>query len=95
MALSARARELLGLTLVVLLVMAVATAAQLATLARLSLGSAADEGRLLSRQLLHQAGYVLQAAGVEGPAALQGDSSLRGGGGGGGGGGRIPPPAPG
>jgi len=77
MALSARARELLGLTLVVLLVMAVATAAQLATLARLSLGSAADEGRLLSRQLLHQAGYVLQAAGVEGPAALQDDPSLR------------------
>ena len=77
MALSARARELLGLTLVVLLVVAVATAAHLATLARLSLGSAADEGRLLSRQLLHQASYVLQAAGAEGPAAFQDDPSLR------------------
>jgi signal transduction histidine kinase len=77
MALSARARELLGLTLVVLLVVAVATAAHLATLARLTLGSAADEGRLLSRQLLHQAAYVLQAAGPTGPAALQDDPSLR------------------
>jgi hypothetical protein len=77
MALSARARELLGLTLVVLLVVAVATAAHLATLARLTLGSAADEGRLFSRQLLHQASYVLQAAGTEGPAAFQDDPSLR------------------
>src|SRR5215470_9528394 len=77
MALSSRARELLGLTLVVLLVVAVATAAHLATLARLSLGSAADEGRLLSRQLLHQASYVLQAAGAKGPAAFQDDASLR------------------
>ena len=77
MALSARARELLGLTLVVLLVVAVATAAHLATLARLSLGSAADEGRLLSRQLLHQAAYVLQAAGPAGPSAFRDDPSLR------------------
>jgi signal transduction histidine kinase len=77
MALSARARELLGLTLVVLLVVAVATAAHLATLARLTLGSAADEGRLFSRQLLHQAGYVLQAAGPAGPAAFEDDPSLR------------------
>ncbi len=77
MALSARARELLGLTLVVLLVVAVATAAHLATLARLTLGSAADEGRLLSRQLLHQAAYVLQAAGAAGPVAFREDPSLR------------------
>jgi signal transduction histidine kinase len=77
MALSARARELLGLTLVVLLVVAVATAAHLATLARLTLGSAADEGRLLSRQLLHQAAHVLQAAGTTGPATFREDPSLR------------------
>jgi signal transduction histidine kinase len=77
MALSARARELLGLTLVVLLVVAVATAAHLATLARLTLGSAADEGRLLSRQLLHQAAHVLQAAGAAGPGAFRDDPSLR------------------
>jgi len=77
MALSARARELLGLTLVVLLVVAVATAAHLATLARLTLGSAADEGHLLSRQLLHQAAHVLQTAGAAGPAALREDPSLR------------------
>ena len=77
MALSARARELLGLTLVVLLVVAVATAAHLATLARLTLGNAADEGRLLSRQLLHQAAHVLQAAGATGPAAFREDPSLR------------------
>ncbi|HSD26085.1 MAG TPA: ATP-binding protein, partial [Vicinamibacteria bacterium] len=64
-------------TLVVLLVVAVATAAHLATLARLTLGSAADEGRLLSRQLLHQAAYVLQAAGPAGPAAFREDPSLR------------------
>ena len=77
MALSARGRELLGLTLVVLLVVAVATAAHLATLARLTLGSAADEGHLLSRQLLHQAAYVLQTAGTAGPAAFREDPSLR------------------
>src|SRR5262245_11247917 len=77
MALSPRTRELLGLTLVVLLVVAVATVAHLATLARLTLGSAADEGRLLSRQLLHQAAYVLQAGGSGGLAAFQDDSSLR------------------
>jgi signal transduction histidine kinase len=77
MALSARGRELLGLTLVVLLVVAVATAAHLATLARLTLGNAADEGRLLSRQLLHQSAYVLQTAGIAGSAALREDPSLR------------------
>jgi signal transduction histidine kinase len=77
MAVNARARELLGVTLVVLLVVAVATAAHLATIARLSLGSAADEGHLLSRQLLHQASHVLQAAGTEGPEAFRNDQSLR------------------
>ena len=77
MALSARSRELLGLTLVVLLVVAVATAAHLATLARLTLGNAADEGHLLSRQLLHQAAHVLQASGSEGPGAFGRDPSLR------------------
>ena len=77
MAVSSRVRELLGLTLVVLLVVAVATVAHLATLARLTLGNAADEGRLLSRQLLHQAAYVLQTAGAAGPAALRQDPSLR------------------
>lgn len=77
MALSVRARELLGLTLIVLLVVAVATAAHLATLARLTLGSAADEGRLLSRQLLHQAAHVLQSSGDAGPATFHEDPSLR------------------
>jgi signal transduction histidine kinase len=77
MALSARTRELVGLTLVVLLVVAVATVAHLATLARLTLGNAAEEGRLLSRQLLHQAAYVLQAAGPAGQAAFGNDTSLR------------------
>src|SRR4029453_7679746 len=77
MALSARTRELVGLTLVVLLVVAVATVAHLATLARLPPGNAAEEGRLLSRQLLHQAAYVLQAAGPAGQAAFGNDTSLR------------------
>jgi hypothetical protein len=67
MVLSARTRELFGLALVVLLVVAVATVAHLATLARLTLGNAADEGRLLSRQLLHQSAHVIQAAGSPGP----------------------------
>ncbi|MGH7358215.1 MAG: two-component system sensor histidine kinase NtrB [Candidatus Rokuibacteriota bacterium] len=77
MSLNARTRELLGLTLVVLLVVAVATAAHLATLARLTLGSAADEGRLLSRQLLHQAAHVIQTTGGSGVSALREDPSLR------------------
>jgi signal transduction histidine kinase len=77
MGLSARTRELLGLTLVVLLVVVAATVTHLAALARLTLGSAADEGRLLSRQLLHQAAYVLQSSGQAGPLAFQEDPSLR------------------
>ncbi len=77
MALNARVGELVGLTLVVLLVVAVATAAHLATIARVTLDNAADEGRLLSRQLLHQAAHVLQAAGPAGPAAFRRDPSLR------------------
>lgn len=78
MALSPRTRELLGLTLVVLLVVAVATGAHLASVARITLGDAAEEGRLLSRQLLHQAAHVLQAGGGRtGVAALRNDPSLR------------------
>ncbi len=77
MALNARAGELVGLTLVVLLVVAVATAAHLAAIVRVTLDNAADEGRLLSRQLLHQAAHVLRAAGPAGPAAFQQDPSLR------------------
>jgi signal transduction histidine kinase len=77
MVLSARARELVGLTLLVLLVVGVATAAHLVTLARVTLDNAAEEGRLLSRQLLHQAAHVLQAAGPAGPGAFRNDPSLR------------------
>jgi signal transduction histidine kinase len=74
--LGSRTRELLGITAVVLLVVAIATAAHLVSVARLTLGSAADEGRLLSRQLLHQAAHVLQTGGA--PAAgLRTDPSLR------------------
>ena len=76
MAVSARTRELLGLTLLVLLVVSVATVAHLATLARLTLGSAADEGRLLSRQLLHQAAHVLRVGGP-GSVTFREDPSLR------------------
>jgi signal transduction histidine kinase len=76
-AMNPRTRELLGLTAVVLLVVAVATVAHLASVARITLGDAAAEGRLLSRQLLHQAAYVLQARGGAGTAALRTDPSLR------------------
>jgi signal transduction histidine kinase len=55
----------------------VATAAHLVTLARVTLDNAAEEGRLLSRQLLHQAAHVLQAAGPAGPGAFRKDPSLR------------------
>ena len=77
MALSARTRELLGLTLVVLLVVSVATVAHLATLARLTLGTAADEGHLLSRQLLHQAAHVLRVGGAAASVTFRADPSLR------------------
>jgi signal transduction histidine kinase len=77
MALNARIGELVGLTLVVLLVVAVATAAHLAAIARVTLDNAADEGRLLSRQLLHQAAHVLRTSGPAGPAAFEQDPSLR------------------
>jgi signal transduction histidine kinase len=75
--LSARTRELLGLTALVLLVVAVAIAAHLASVARITLGDAAAEGRLLSRQLLHQAAHVLQADAAATPDALRHDPSLR------------------
>lgn len=77
MALSPRSRELLGLTAVVLLVVGVATGAHLASVARITLGDAAEEGRLLSRQLLHQAAHVLRTSGGTGVAALRNDPSLR------------------
>jgi signal transduction histidine kinase len=76
-AVTPRTREILGLTAVVLLVVAVATAAHLASVARITLGAAADEGRLLSRQLLHQAAYVLKTSGSKGVVALRADPSLR------------------
>ncbi len=76
MTLGDRTRELLGLTAVVVLVVAVATAAHLVSVARLTLGSAAEEGRLLSRQLLHQAAHALQR-GPAAPGALAADPSLR------------------
>jgi signal transduction histidine kinase len=60
-ALSLRARETLALTTVVLLVVAVATGAHLLSLGQVTLRAAADEGRLLARQLYHQAAHSLAA----------------------------------
>lgn len=77
MGLTLRAREVLAITMVVLLVVAVATGAHLASVARLTLRAAAEEGELLARQLFHQSARAVAAARLTSPAALRRDSGIR------------------
>ena len=59
-----------------LLVVAVATGAHLLSLAQVTLRAAGDEGRLLARQLYHQAAYALARTGA-GPEEWPRDPSIR------------------
>ena len=77
MRLTVRAREVLAITTVVLLVVAVSTIAHLASVTRITLGSAAEEGELLARQLYHQSSRVVAASPAPSLAALRRDRGIR------------------
>jgi DNA-binding NtrC family response regulator/signal transduction histidine kinase/HAMP domain-containing protein len=77
MRLTLRARQVLALAFVVLLVVVASTVAHLANVARLALGSAADEGELMARQLYHQSSRVVAASPKPSPALLQQDPGIR------------------
>lgn len=77
MRLTLRAREVLAITAVVLLVVTVSTAAHLANVAQITLRSAADEGEMLARQLYHQSSRVVTASPVPPPTLLARDSGIR------------------
>src|SRR5262249_3035503 len=70
-------REMLALTTIVLLVVVVLTLAHLAGVAQVMLGSAGDEGRLLARQLFHQAARVVAEDRAATPDVLRSDVNIR------------------
>jgi signal transduction histidine kinase len=75
--LSVRAREALAIAIVVLLVVAVTTIAHLVSVAQIMLQAAAEEGRLLARQLFHQSARVIPLGQTPSLDDLQRDSSIR------------------
>ncbi len=77
MRLTLRARQVLALAVVVLLVVVASTIAHLANVATLALGAAADEGTMLARQLYHQSSRVVAALPAPSPTRLQQDPGIR------------------
>jgi len=77
MRLSLRARQVLALAFVVLLVVVASTVAHLSNVARVALGAAADEGELLARQVYHQSARVMAASPAASSALLQQDPGIR------------------
>src|SRR3989442_8153781 len=77
MGLTLRARRGLALAVVVLLVVTGSTVGHLASVTRIALGAAAEEGELLARQLYHQSSRVLAAVPAPSPAVLQRDPGIR------------------
>src|SRR5207253_4564646 len=78
MRLTFRARQVLALAVVVLLVVVASTVAHLANVARLALGAAVDEGELMAKQLYHQSSRVVaSSASSPSPALLQQDPGIR------------------
>ena len=77
MRLTLRSREVLAVTAVVLLVVAVTTAAQLAAVARIALRSASDEGTFAARQLFHQSARAMAASRQPPVIALRRDPGVR------------------
>lgn len=77
MRLTLRTREVLAMTTVVLLVVVVSTVAHLASVARITLRSAVEEGELLARQLYHQSSRAVAASALPSPAALRRDPGIR------------------
>src|SRR5437867_4529674 len=68
---------MLALATVVLLVVVVLTLAHLAGVAQVMLGGAGDEGRLLARQLFHQAARTVAADRAATPDVLKFDGNIR------------------
>jgi len=77
MGLTLRARRGLALAVVVLLVVAGSTVGHLASVTRIALGAASEEGELLARQVYHQSSRVLAAAPTPSPTVLQRDPGIR------------------
>ena len=77
MGLTLRARRGLALAVVVLLVVAGSTVGHLASVTRIALGAASEEGELLARQLSYQSSRVLDAAPAPSPTVLQRDPGIR------------------
>ncbi|PYN01059.1 MAG: PAS domain-containing sensor histidine kinase [Candidatus Rokuibacteriota bacterium] len=77
MGLTLRARRGLALAVVVLLVVAGSTVGHLASVTRIALGAASEEGELLARQLYHQSSRVLATAPTPSPEVLQRDPGIR------------------
>lgn len=77
MRLTLRARQVLALSVVVLLVVVASTVAHLASVARIALAAAAEEGELLARQLYHQSSRVVAASRVPSPTLLPHDPGIR------------------
>ena len=77
MRLTLRARQVLALAIVVLVVVVASTVAHLANVARIALGAAVDEGELMARQLYHQSSRVVAASPVPSPTLLNQDPGIR------------------
>jgi hypothetical protein len=77
MGLALRGRQVMALGAVVLFVVAASTVAHLASVARIALRAAADEGELLARQLYHQSSQVVAASALSSPTLLQRDPGIR------------------
>jgi len=77
MALGLRARQAVALGVAVLLVVAGSTIAHLASVARVALRGAVEEGELLARQLYHQSSRVVAESPQADPLLLQRDPGIR------------------
>ena len=77
MALGLRARQAVALGVAVLLVVAGSTVAHLASVARVALRGAVEEGELLARQLYHQSSRVVAESPQADPLLLQRDPGIR------------------
>ncbi len=77
MSLGLRARQAVALGAAVLLVVAGSTVAHLASVARIALRGAVEEGELLARQLYHQSSRVVAESALADPLLIQRDPGIR------------------
>jgi len=77
MSLGLRGRQVAALGVAVLLVVAGSTIAHLASVARVALGGAVEEGELLARQLYHQSSRVVAESPQADPTLIQRDPGIR------------------